>query len=171
MKFASWFLPTAVAAIAMARISVWLQQVGLAPILVVPLLVGAAVGLLASMLAGQSGESSRVRLAVGLVVSALLMAAASHGFFYLDYCRQFEANVLNEPKVQLWALQDPDFQPRPHTLWKFLGASALENWPLWIADAAAMIAGALCAGLLSPLRQSEGQPHHGDTPDTERTYK
>jgi hypothetical protein len=168
MKFFYWFLPTVFAAIAMARVSVWIQQVGIAPVLVIPLLAGGAVGLLASAMAVQNGEQSRARLAMGLVISALCMAAASHGFFYLDYYRQFEAGVLGNPKVVLWALQDQNFQPRPHTFLEYLASSAPKNWPLWIVDAAAMIAGAVGVGLwtFSQSARSAAQPPATNRPLT-----
>ena len=79
----AWFIPALVVALAIARVSVWVQP-HFAPVVLFPLLIGAALGaLLCGLL--QLARLRDWRLAViGTILVAILAAAAEHVFFYLD---------------------------------------------------------------------------------------
>jgi hypothetical protein len=83
-SFLLWLVPTVVVAVAVARVSVWVQP-HFAPAVLFPLLVGAALGALACGLL-QLSSLTDWRLAVpATAFLGLVTAAAEHGFFYLDF--------------------------------------------------------------------------------------
>ncbi len=78
-----WLLPAAVVAVAVARVSVWIQP-HFSPLVLFPLLIGVALGALLCGLI-QIANLHELRLAVaGTVLVVVLAAAAEHLFFYLD---------------------------------------------------------------------------------------
>jgi hypothetical protein len=79
----AWLIPAVVVALAVARVSVWVQP-HFAPVVLFPSLIGAALGaLLCGLL--QLARLRDWRMAViGTILVAVLAAAAEHMFFYLD---------------------------------------------------------------------------------------
>ena len=83
-SFLLWLVPAVVVAVAVARVSVWVQP-HFAPVVLFPLLVGASLGALACGLL-QLANLNDWRLAVpATAFLGLVTAAAEHGFFYLDF--------------------------------------------------------------------------------------
>ncbi|MEX2142733.1 MAG: hypothetical protein WD894_25990 [Pirellulales bacterium] len=81
--FLIWLLPGIVVAVAVARVSVWIQP-HFSPLVLFPLLIGAALGaLLCGLIQITNLRDLRLVLA-GTVLVVLLAAAAEHVFFYLD---------------------------------------------------------------------------------------
>jgi hypothetical protein len=140
-KLSIWSVISALIAIALARIAVWLQSFGFSPMVVFPLIIGAALGSMIALAANVAQEKRRELVVTGAVLAAIVCAAAEHGFSYLDYRRGYEAKLQSDPKAQLAASMNPE-NMRPASFAKFMGADAKGNWVLWIVDALAMIGAA-----------------------------
>jgi hypothetical protein len=81
--FLIWLVPAIVVAIAVARVSVWIQP-HYSPLVLFPLLIGAALGaLLCGLVQIANVRDLRLVLA-GTVVVVLLAVVAEHTFFFLD---------------------------------------------------------------------------------------
>jgi hypothetical protein len=135
-SFLLWLLPAIVVAIAVARVSVWVQP-HFAPLLLFPLLLGAALGaLLCGLL--QVARLSDARLAVaGTVLVAILAAGAEHGFFYMDY------RVAHARKARGAGIAAEDLSPADFPAYmRAQAATDRLQVPLWIANAAVIVAAA-----------------------------
>jgi hypothetical protein len=82
--FLLWITPAIVVALAVARVSVWVQS-HFAPVVLFPLLAGAILGALLCGLLEVARFDHLPLAAIGTLLIALLASAAEHGFFYLDY--------------------------------------------------------------------------------------
>jgi hypothetical protein len=134
--FLTWLVPAGVVALAVARVSVWVQP-HFAPVVLFPLLVGAALGaLLCGLL--QVARLSDARLAVvGTVLVALAAGAAEHGFFYLDY------RVAHAKKARGAGIAEEDLTPADFPAYMRAQAAAdRRQVALWIGNAAAMVVAA-----------------------------
>jgi hypothetical protein len=151
---AIWVAVVAGLSVALARIAVWLQAAHFAAVGVFPAMFGAAIGLILIWIAGRFGIRSRAIIIFGAMSAAVMLAAAEHGFFYLDYRNQFATAIQNNPKAQLVVSLTAD-QFEPATFSGFMAAEAPAKWLLWILDAAAMIGvAALVAWLVAPGARS-----------------
>jgi hypothetical protein len=140
-KLCIWSGISALLAVVLARIAVWLQSIGFSPIVIFPLLIGAVLGALIAYAANVADEKRQALVVIGAILAAVVCAAAEHGFSYLDYRRGYEAKLQSDPKAQLAASMDPE-KMRPATFARFMSADAQANWVLWIVDALAMIGAA-----------------------------
>jgi hypothetical protein len=147
-----WIAMIAGVSLGLARIAVSLQTAHFAALGVFPLFLGAAIGLAIVWISQRCGIQKRRTLVLGAVFSAITVAAAEHGLFYLDYCRQFSTAMHSDPKAQ-WVLAMEGDQFQPATFYRFMAAEAPAKWPLWIADALAMIAVAAVVTWLLSARQ------------------
>jgi len=77
-------MPAIVVALAVARVSVWVQS-HFAPVVLFPLLAGALLGALLCGLLEVARFDHLPLAGIGTLFIALLASAAEHGFFYLDY--------------------------------------------------------------------------------------
>jgi cytochrome c-type biogenesis protein CcmH/NrfF len=134
--FLLWLVPAVVVALAVARVSVWVQP-HFSPLVLFPLLVGAALGVLICGLL-QLARVNDSRLAMfGTLLVVVLAAAAEHVFFYLD--RHSE---------QLRKASDsgiPEEVVARATFAEYMRAEAkLDDMKvlLWIGNAAAMVVAA-----------------------------
>jgi hypothetical protein len=147
-----WIAIVFLLSVALARIAVWLQMAHFAALGVFPIAIGAVVGGLVIWTARYFSIRDRMLVVCGAVFAALMVAAAEHGLFYLDYRSHILASIQDNPKAQMLLALDAD-QFQPATFYRFMAAEAPAKWPLWIEDAAAMIAiAALIAWLLAPGR-------------------
>jgi hypothetical protein len=136
-----WLAISILLAAALARVAVWLQLAGFSTVVLFPLIVGAVLGAVVGFAGSQVGEVSRRIVVVGAILAGAICAAAEHGYFYLDYRRGFESKLQSDPKAQLAATMNPEkFEPASFS--KYMAAQTEDNWPLWIADAIAMIGAA-----------------------------
>jgi len=136
--------------IALARIAVWLQTAHFAAIGVFPVLLGVVIGLSVVWIGRQLNLYGRRTMMAGAIMAASLIAATEHALFYFDYRNQFSSAIQSNPKSQLAAALAGD-QFQPASFYRFMAAEAPAKWPLWIADALAMIAvAAVVAYLMDP---------------------
>jgi hypothetical protein len=162
--FLLWFAPALVVGLAVARVSVWVQP-HFAPMILYPLLIGAALGAILCGLA-QLAKLGVARLAIaGTIVVALLAAVAEHGFFYLDFVaresiersrRMLEAGVPDE------GLSSVSFAE--YMRWQ--GSLDRRQILLWIGNAALMAAAA--GGMVGWYVKTNG-PHPNPLPEGEGT--
>jgi hypothetical protein len=136
-------------AVALARISVWLQFAHFAAVGVFPVVLGAACGAAVTWIAKLMAIRGHRRIICAAAFAAIVVVAAEHLLFYLDYRSHFAAALQANPKAQLVAtLVADEFQPV--SFYRFMAAEASDKWPLWIADSLAMIAiAAFSAWLMS----------------------
>jgi hypothetical protein len=157
---ALWIAIVLLLSIALARIAVWLQSAHFAPVGLFPIMLGFAFGLAAALIAAYLGLHGRALITGGVIISALALVAAEHGFFYLDYRRQFQEKVESDLQnnvvlQQAFRNMIDDFRIQPPTLFQFMSEEASAKWLLWIADATAMIAiAAVVAWLMVPSAAS-----------------
>jgi hypothetical protein len=145
-----WIAVVAGLSVALARIAVWLQTAHFAAVGVFPMILGAAIGFSVVWTARRFAVQGRAAMIAGALFAAAMVVAAEHGLFYLDYRSHFSTAIQSDPKAQLVLALEPD-QFQPATFYRFMAAEAPGKWPLWIADALAMIAvAALVAWLMSP---------------------
>jgi hypothetical protein len=141
---------SAIIAIALARAAVWLQLAGFSTAFIFPAIFGAALGFGTWFLARQFGCDVRGAVLLAALCGAVIMAAAEHGFFYLEYRHRFESKLHSNPQGELLASMSPN-PPMPATFFEFMAAEAPAKWPLWIFDAVTMIViAALVAWWMSP---------------------
>lgn len=130
--FLIWLVPAIVVAVAVARVSVWIQP-HFSPLVLFPVLVGAALGaILCGLL--QVAQLNHAWLAVaGTVLVAFIAAMAEHGFFYLDYQSAHIRKAL-QAGLPLEELSEATFV-------EYMRAQAAADRmqiPLWLGNAALM---------------------------------
>jgi cytochrome c-type biogenesis protein CcmH/NrfF len=154
--FVLWIIPAVVVAAAVARVSVWVQP-HFAPLVLFPLLVGAALG---AILCGliEIAHLSDARLAlVGTMLVALLTALAEHGFFYMDYRAALARKALE------FGITEEILTPS--TFGEYMDAQAAlddRQTLLWIANAALLALSA--TGMVLWYMKSQ-QRHRRSHPD------
>jgi hypothetical protein len=134
--FLIWLLPAAVVAIAVARVSVWVQP-HFSPLGLFPLLIGAALGaILCGLVQIANLRDLRLMLA-GTVLVALLAAAAEHVFFYLDRRGEHLRKAL-EAGIPEEVISQPTF---PEYMRRQAELDDMKV-PLWIGNAVLMVCAA-----------------------------
>src|SRR5262249_3081218 len=96
-----WLVIVVAVSVGLARIAVWLQNANFAAVGVFPAIFGGAVGLSVVWIAYRLAIRNRTALILVAMLAALLVAAAEHAFFYLDYRSNFAAAIHSNPKAQL----------------------------------------------------------------------
>jgi hypothetical protein len=169
--FLLWLVPAVAVGLAVARVSVWVQP-HFAPVVLFPLLIGAALGALVCGLLHLARLSDRRLAVIGTVLLAVLAAAAEHAFFYLDY------RVAHARKALAAGISEDELSPADFTAYmRAQAASDRLQIPLWIGNAAAMVVAA--AGVViwymtsrrvgEPLRDSHSRLGETRPPDPEAT--
>jgi hypothetical protein len=134
--FLLWFGPALVVGIAVARVSVWVQP-HFSPVILYPLLIGAALGAILCGLAQLAQLRNAGSAVAGALFVVLVAAAAEHAFFYLDFVareslersrKMLEAGV---PDEGLSSVGFVDYM-----LWQ--GSLDRKQVLLWIGNAALM---------------------------------
>ncbi len=143
-----WYAAGLVAAIAIAWLAALLHLSGNAPVGLLSLGVGIALGAALSALAAsghrlQGGRlAGRRRLVAGTLILALLTVLAQHAWLYHDFRRQWHEARAESPEVALF---------RPETPWSPREYFARELTPqraaLWFVDAALITAAAVGTAL------------------------
>jgi 4-amino-4-deoxy-L-arabinose transferase-like glycosyltransferase len=134
--FLIWLVPAIVVAVAVARVSVWIQP-HFAPLGLFPLLIGAALGaLLCGLIQIANLRSLRLSV-VGAVIVVLLAAAAEHAFFYLDRRSEHlrKASEAGIPDDVLSTATFPEYLRRQAELDDM-------KVPLWFGNAVLMVGAA-----------------------------
>ncbi len=146
-----WIGASACAAVALARISVWIQEYGF-PSLIPPVLFGGLVAAATVCLSRVNTHSNARLLLTAAVVLALLAVLAEHLFFYLDYRAQFAASAAKDPSVELFRAAG-GLEPASFSEFLDVGSKRpfglLPSWAWWMIDAGlTMVASAIVVLLL-----------------------
>jgi len=133
-----WYITSAGAALAIAWLAAMLHVSGHAPLGLVSLGVGAALGATISVIAASQRLAGQRRLILSTLLFALLTVLAQHAWLYLDFRRQWHEARAASPEVALF---------RPESPWSPAEYLARELTPgragLWALDAALIVAAAV----------------------------
>jgi hypothetical protein len=127
----------AIVAVILARLSVWVQESGLAFGLL-PIVVGALLGIANFAIAALANQSKIGVVLASALAMSVICVALEHGFFYLDYRTQFFASAAKNPAAEMLQLAGG---LQPASLGEFLAVgtrqsvSILPGWLWWIVDA------------------------------------
>jgi hypothetical protein len=129
-----------VAAVALGWVVAKLNVAGFAPVGLLPLAVGIALGSATGRLASATGLINRKRLILATLSFAILAVLAEHAWLYRDFCRQWGEARASQAKVAMF---------RPETPWSPAEYFAHEASParvaLWCVDGVLVVAGAVGA--------------------------
>ena len=133
-----WYAAGFVAAIAIAWLSALLNVSGHAPVGIVSLGVGIALGIILSAIAATQRVAGHRYLIHGTIVFASMTVLAEHAWLYLDFRREWHAARAASAEVALF---------RPETPWSPAEYFARELTPgraaLWGLDAVLITAAAV----------------------------
>ena len=129
-----WYGAGAVAAIVIAWLAALVHASGHAPIGLVSLAVGIALGASLAKLAAIQRVTCKKRLIVGTIVLAILAILAEHTWLYLDFRRQWHEAREKSPQVAIFRPESP-WSPR-----EFLENEATPQLiTVWFVDAVIII--------------------------------
>jgi len=129
-----WYGVGAVAAIVIAWLAALVHASGHAPIGLVSLAVGIALGASLAKLAAIQRVTCKKRLIVGTIVLAILAVLAEHTWLYLDFRRQWHETREKSPQVAIFRPESP-WSPR-----EFLENEATPQLiTVWFVDAVIII--------------------------------
>ena len=114
-----WFGASAVAAVAIARLAAMIHASGHAPIGLVSLGIGIALGAaltaIASVLVAAPAARQRLagtrRLVIATAVLAILTVLAEHAWLYVDFRRQWQEARAKSAQVAMFRPETPPPQP------------------------------------------------------------
>src|SRR3954451_23421233 len=102
-----WFGASAVAAVAIAWLAAMIHASGHAPIGLVSVGVGLALGATLSGLAARQQIACTRRVVIGTVLIAVLTVFAEHAWLYLDFRRQWSESREKSPQVAMFRSESP----------------------------------------------------------------
>ena len=158
-----WYLGGIVAGAAIGWFAAKCHQSGIAPVGLVSLGVGLALGFVLAKLAASTGITCRKRLAVGAVVFALVAVFVEHTWLYRDFRRQWDDARAMNPQVALFRPAEP-WSPAEY----FRRETSSGQIALWCVDAALIVAGAVSVVLLQNSRfvvADDAKAPRSPTPD------
>jgi ABC-type uncharacterized transport system permease subunit len=141
-----WYLAGGVAAVAVGWLAAIFHGTGHAPVGLVSLGVGAALGAALAVLAARLHVTCRTRLVVGTILLSLVTIIAEHAWLYRDFRRQWHRARNESAQVALFRPESP-WSPAEY----FARELATRRAALWGADAV-LIAGAAAGSVLLGLR-------------------
>ena len=132
-----WYVGGLLAALAIGWLASLFHSAGFAPVGLLPLCVGLALGVALNALAATLHVARRRGLLIGALILALITAIAQHAWLYLDFRRQWQEARAKSPEMAMF---------RPETPWSpseyFERELTAENAALWAFDAALIVAAA-----------------------------
>lgn len=147
-----WYSAGAAVAIAIAWLASLIHASGHAPVGLVSLSVGVALGFALAKLATALQVTGIRRLVVGTILIATLAIAAEHAWLYLDFRQQWRQSR-EKPHVAVF---------RSETPWSlaqfFKNEATPQRAALWAVDAAFIVAGAVTTIALRS-RSTPSDPH------------
>ena len=135
-----WYVGALVTAAAISWIASRFHIAGLAPIGLLSIAVGLALGASLSAIAAMLRISGRLRLIIGTLILALATALAQHAWLYLDFRRQWQEARVNTPEVALFRPKSP-WSPTEY----FTRELTANKAALWALDAALITAASVGA--------------------------
>lgn len=163
---AAWVLAGLLASVGIAWLAAKLHSAGFAPVVLLPLGVGVALGAAITWLAQQLRQPRLGSVLLIVLLSSIVVVVAEHAWLYQEFRQEWHEALRADPRVALF---------RPREPWSIGAYFRHEATPqqvvLWSVDAALIIIGSLAAALLlhRQLAQSESPPDATNptaTPDT-----
>jgi hypothetical protein len=139
-----WYITGAGAALAIAWLAAMLHVSGHAPLGLVSLGVGAALGALLSAIAASGHRPKGGRLAgqrllvLSTIIFAIVTVLAQHAWLYIDFRRQWHEARAASPEVALFRAESP-WSPAEYLAHELTPKQAA----LWALDAALIVAAAV----------------------------
>ena len=130
-----WYLLGSAAAVAVGWVAATINLSGRAPVGILPIGVGLALGTTLSVLAALMRVPAAKRLWAGAALLAILAVLAEHAWLYGDFRRQWHAARAKSPQVAMFRPESP-WTPVEYLAHEFTPGRAV----LWTVDAALMIA-------------------------------
>ena len=134
-----WYLAGAVAAIAIGWVGAIIHASGHAPLGIVSLGLGAALGIVLGTIARAMGILC-TRTVVATILLAIVAVLAQHAWLYGDFRRQWLKSRVASAAVAMFRSESPP-GPREYFANELAGGKA----PLWTIDAVLIAAGAVTA--------------------------
>jgi hypothetical protein len=132
-----------------------LNATGAAPVGLLPLGLGVALGVALVGLAAKTQATGRKRLVVAAVTFAILTVAAEHAWLYRDYRQQWWNDSVREPRLAIFRTEAGPLSPAAYY------AREIQYAPrqplLWAMDGALLVAAAVVV-VLAARRGAEGNP-------------
>jgi hypothetical protein len=138
-----WYLGGIAAAIAIAWLAAQVQLSGHAPLGIVSLGVGLALGATLVAVSSLADVRCRKRLFLGTLLFSILTVATQHAWMYRDFRRQWHAAQSANPQVAMFRPDEP-WSPREY----FVREATAGRIALWTVDAALIIGTATTMVLL-----------------------
>ena len=124
-----WYVAGTVAAIVIAWLAALVHASGHAPIVLVPLVFGIALGATLTKLAAARRVTGRARLVIGAILLAHIAILAEHAWLYLDFRQQWHEAREKSPQVAIF---------RPEQAWSprdfFINEATPERVVVWCVD-------------------------------------
>jgi ABC-type uncharacterized transport system permease subunit len=133
-----WYGAGAVAAIAIAWLAALVHASGHAPIGLISLAVGIALGAVLKKIAASQRVTSRRQLIIGTLLLAIVAVLAEHTWLYLDFRRQWQEARDKSPQVAIFRSKSP-WSPKEF----FLNEATPQRTAVWCIDALVVIASAV----------------------------
>jgi hypothetical protein len=131
-------------AVALGWFAAKLNAAGVAPIGLLSLAVGIALGAATGRLAIAVGITCRKRVLLATVVLTILTILAEHAWLYREFCRQWREAWASQAKIAMF---------RPEAPWSAAKYFAQEATPsriaLWCVDAVLIVTGAITTALVT----------------------
>jgi hypothetical protein len=122
------------AAVAAGWIAARLNVAGFAPVGLLPLVIGMAVGSAVFWLSRQCGMPGGTRLLVAAGLVAILTVLAEHAWLYRDFCRQWREARASQPQVAMFRAEQP-WSPAAY----FKDEATPWRMVLWSVDAVVLV--------------------------------
>jgi hypothetical protein len=136
--FVSWYILGALAALGIGGLAAALNLAGVAPVGILPIGVGFALGAILVGLAAATRITCGKRLIFGAVLLAIVAVLAEHAWLYLEFRREWHRGRAELPQIAMF---------RPETPWPpvqyFVHEASPKRMVLWCVNAAFVTATAV----------------------------
>jgi hypothetical protein len=133
-----WYGAGTVAAIVIAWLAALVHASGHAPIGLISLAVGIALGAMLTKIAVTQRIVVAKHLIIGTILLAMLAVIAEHTWLYLDFRRQWQQAREKSPQMAMFRPESP-WSPREY----FAIEATPEQAAFWCVDAIVILAGAV----------------------------
>jgi hypothetical protein len=132
------------AAVALGWLAAKLNVAGFAPVGLLPLAIGIALGGMVGRFATAAGIVSTKRLILTAVLLAIVVVLTEHAWLYRDFCRQWREARTNQAQVAMFRAETP-WSPSEY----FANEATPGRVALWCIDAALIVVAAVATVWMS----------------------
>jgi hypothetical protein len=157
----AWYAAGIVIAVVVAWLASLVHLTGYAPVGIISIVVGLALGGALGFIARYFAVRCRNQLIVGAIVLALATVAAEHSWLYASFRRQWHEARFKSPHVAMFRAETP-WSPREYFAHEMTSQAAA----LWTLDALLIAATAGASTLVVSSRSSPSPPAPSPSPPT-----